>query len=169
MCDSRVRVCWASRTRGFGSGSGSEHWRSETSNREVEASPPVDSAVMAGAKPGVHALQLKPVSVHEVLKRGSKFIKWDEVRRSRPCASLWFYVAWFPACVTWCCWSNLQEYIWHPGQMWSSTLFKSSSCVLGLMFITLTQFVYVWWCFFLIPSVLLANCFLPRNMIMLNM
>uniref|UniRef100_A0A671P009 Phosphoinositide phospholipase C n=1 Tax=Sinocyclocheilus anshuiensis TaxID=1608454 RepID=A0A671P009_9TELE len=33
---------------------------------------------MAGAKPGVHALQLKPVSVHEVLKRGSKFIKWDE-------------------------------------------------------------------------------------------
>uniref|UniRef100_A0A672M4J2 Phosphoinositide phospholipase C n=1 Tax=Sinocyclocheilus grahami TaxID=75366 RepID=A0A672M4J2_SINGR len=39
---------------------------------------------MAGAKPGVHALQLKPVSVHEVLKRGSKFIKWDEVRRYRP-------------------------------------------------------------------------------------
>uniref|UniRef100_A0A671Q3M4 1-phosphatidylinositol 4,5-bisphosphate phosphodiesterase n=1 Tax=Sinocyclocheilus anshuiensis TaxID=1608454 RepID=A0A671Q3M4_9TELE len=34
---------------------------------------------MAGAKPGVHALQLKPVSVHEVLKRGSKFIKWDEI------------------------------------------------------------------------------------------
>ncbi|XP_072543680.1 1-phosphatidylinositol 4,5-bisphosphate phosphodiesterase beta-3 isoform X2 [Salminus brasiliensis] len=33
---------------------------------------------MAGAKPGVHALQLKPVDVHEVLKRGSKFIKWDE-------------------------------------------------------------------------------------------
>ncbi|XP_076145339.1 1-phosphatidylinositol 4,5-bisphosphate phosphodiesterase beta-3 isoform X1 [Alosa pseudoharengus] len=33
---------------------------------------------MAGAKPGVHALQLKPVSVHETLKRGSKFIKWDE-------------------------------------------------------------------------------------------
>uniref|UniRef100_A0A8C9WJR8 1-phosphatidylinositol 4,5-bisphosphate phosphodiesterase n=1 Tax=Scleropages formosus TaxID=113540 RepID=A0A8C9WJR8_SCLFO len=34
---------------------------------------------MAGAKPGVHALQLKPVSVHEILKKGSKFIKWDEV------------------------------------------------------------------------------------------
>uniref|UniRef100_A0A8C8FLS6 Phosphoinositide phospholipase C n=1 Tax=Oncorhynchus tshawytscha TaxID=74940 RepID=A0A8C8FLS6_ONCTS len=34
---------------------------------------------MAGAKPGVHALQLKPVSVHDILKRGSKFIKWDEV------------------------------------------------------------------------------------------
>lgn len=36
---------------------------------------------MAGAKPGVHALQLKPVSVHEALKKGGKFIKWDEVRR----------------------------------------------------------------------------------------
>lgn len=35
---------------------------------------------MAGAKPGVHALQLKPISVHEELKRGGKFIKWDEVR-----------------------------------------------------------------------------------------
>ncbi|XP_069374916.1 1-phosphatidylinositol 4,5-bisphosphate phosphodiesterase beta-3 [Paralichthys olivaceus] len=33
---------------------------------------------MAGAKPGVHALQLKPVCVHEALKRGGKFIKWDE-------------------------------------------------------------------------------------------
>ncbi|KAM9717092.1 1-phosphatidylinositol 4,5-bisphosphate phosphodiesterase beta-3 isoform 2-T2 [Menidia menidia] len=33
---------------------------------------------MAGAKPGVHALQLKPVSVHEVLKKGGKFVKWDE-------------------------------------------------------------------------------------------
>ncbi|XP_024143832.1 1-phosphatidylinositol 4,5-bisphosphate phosphodiesterase beta-3 isoform X1 [Oryzias melastigma] len=33
---------------------------------------------MAGAKPGVHALQLKPISVHEELKRGGKFIKWDE-------------------------------------------------------------------------------------------
>uniref|UniRef100_A0A8C1GBP6 Phosphoinositide phospholipase C n=1 Tax=Cyprinus carpio TaxID=7962 RepID=A0A8C1GBP6_CYPCA len=39
---------------------------------------------MAGAKPGVHALQLKPVSVHDVLKRGSKFVKWDEVRRHLP-------------------------------------------------------------------------------------
>uniref|UniRef100_A0A9J8DKK4 1-phosphatidylinositol 4,5-bisphosphate phosphodiesterase n=1 Tax=Cyprinus carpio carpio TaxID=630221 RepID=A0A9J8DKK4_CYPCA len=39
---------------------------------------------MAGAKPGVHALQLKPVSVHEVLKRGSKFIKWDEEANSIP-------------------------------------------------------------------------------------
>nr|XP_057924917.1 1-phosphatidylinositol 4,5-bisphosphate phosphodiesterase beta-3 [Doryrhamphus excisus] len=33
---------------------------------------------MAGAKPGVHALQLKPLSVHEALKKGGKFIKWDE-------------------------------------------------------------------------------------------
>ncbi|XP_077444805.1 1-phosphatidylinositol 4,5-bisphosphate phosphodiesterase beta-3 [Stigmatopora argus] len=33
---------------------------------------------MAGAKPGVHALQLKPVCVHEALKKGGKFIKWDE-------------------------------------------------------------------------------------------
>lgn len=39
---------------------------------------------MAGAKPGVHALQLKPVSVNEVLKRGSKFIKWDEEANSTP-------------------------------------------------------------------------------------
>uniref|UniRef100_A0A8D3BY93 1-phosphatidylinositol 4,5-bisphosphate phosphodiesterase n=1 Tax=Scophthalmus maximus TaxID=52904 RepID=A0A8D3BY93_SCOMX len=35
---------------------------------------------MAGAKPGVHALQLKPVCVHDALKKGGKFIKWDEVR-----------------------------------------------------------------------------------------
>uniref|UniRef100_A0A8D3BYL3 Phosphoinositide phospholipase C n=1 Tax=Scophthalmus maximus TaxID=52904 RepID=A0A8D3BYL3_SCOMX len=34
---------------------------------------------MAGAKPGVHALQLKPVCVHDALKKGGKFIKWDEV------------------------------------------------------------------------------------------
>ena len=46
---------------------------------------------MAGAKPGVHALQLKPVSVHDALKKGGKFIKWDEVRT---CWSL------FPLCVT---------------------------------------------------------------------
>uniref|UniRef100_A0A8C2IPC9 1-phosphatidylinositol 4,5-bisphosphate phosphodiesterase n=1 Tax=Cyprinus carpio TaxID=7962 RepID=A0A8C2IPC9_CYPCA len=39
---------------------------------------------MAGAKPGVHALQLKPVSVHDVLKRGSKFVKWDEEANSIP-------------------------------------------------------------------------------------
>ncbi|XP_071333869.1 1-phosphatidylinositol 4,5-bisphosphate phosphodiesterase beta-3 [Trachinotus anak] len=39
---------------------------------------------MAGAKPGVHALQLKPVSVHEALKKGGKFIKWDEEPNSGP-------------------------------------------------------------------------------------
>uniref|UniRef100_A0AAR2KDY1 1-phosphatidylinositol 4,5-bisphosphate phosphodiesterase n=1 Tax=Pygocentrus nattereri TaxID=42514 RepID=A0AAR2KDY1_PYGNA len=39
---------------------------------------------MAGAKPGVHTLQLKPVVVHEILKRGSKFIKWDEPNSGQP-------------------------------------------------------------------------------------
>uniref|UniRef100_A0A8C9VAF7 Phosphoinositide phospholipase C n=1 Tax=Scleropages formosus TaxID=113540 RepID=A0A8C9VAF7_SCLFO len=34
---------------------------------------------MAGAQPGVHALQLKPVSVPESLRKGSKFMKWDDV------------------------------------------------------------------------------------------
>uniref|UniRef100_A0A8D0L4P6 Phosphoinositide phospholipase C n=1 Tax=Sphenodon punctatus TaxID=8508 RepID=A0A8D0L4P6_SPHPU len=34
---------------------------------------------MAGARPGVHALQLEPPRVPETLGRGSKFIKWDEV------------------------------------------------------------------------------------------
>lgn len=34
---------------------------------------------MAGARPGVHALQLEPPTVVETLRRGSKFIKWDEV------------------------------------------------------------------------------------------
>lgn len=33
---------------------------------------------MAGAQPGVHALQLKPVSVPESLKKGNKFMKWDD-------------------------------------------------------------------------------------------
>lgn len=39
---------------------------------------------MAGAKPGVHALQLKPLSVHEELKKGGKFVKWDEEPNSGP-------------------------------------------------------------------------------------
>ncbi|CAL1589988.1 unnamed protein product [Knipowitschia caucasica] len=39
---------------------------------------------MAGAKPGVHALQLKPVSVHDALKKGGKFVKWDEEPNSGP-------------------------------------------------------------------------------------
>ncbi|XP_041927738.1 1-phosphatidylinositol 4,5-bisphosphate phosphodiesterase beta-1 isoform X1 [Alosa sapidissima] len=33
---------------------------------------------MAGAQPGVHALQLKPISVPENLKKGSRFMKWDD-------------------------------------------------------------------------------------------
>ncbi|KAK2531750.1 hypothetical protein Q9233_005410 [Columba guinea] len=33
---------------------------------------------MAGAQPGVHALQLKPVCVSETLKKGIKFVKWDD-------------------------------------------------------------------------------------------
>ncbi|XP_043912507.1 1-phosphatidylinositol 4,5-bisphosphate phosphodiesterase beta-1 [Protopterus annectens] len=33
---------------------------------------------MAGAQPGVHALQLKPVTVSDNLKKGSKFLKWDD-------------------------------------------------------------------------------------------
>lgn len=38
---------------------------------------------MAGARPGVHALQLEPPTVVETLRRGSKFIKWDEVSKRR--------------------------------------------------------------------------------------
>lgn len=34
---------------------------------------------MAGAQPGVHALQLKPVSVSESLRKGNKFMKWEDV------------------------------------------------------------------------------------------
>ncbi|XP_012659519.1 1-phosphatidylinositol 4,5-bisphosphate phosphodiesterase beta-1 [Otolemur garnettii] len=33
---------------------------------------------MAGAQPGVHALQLKPVCVSDNLKKGTKFVKWDD-------------------------------------------------------------------------------------------
>lgn len=39
---------------------------------------------MAGARPGVHALQLEPPTVVETLRRGSKFIKWDEVSAGPP-------------------------------------------------------------------------------------
>ncbi len=34
---------------------------------------------MAGSKPGVHVVQLKPISVPESLIKGNKFIKWDDV------------------------------------------------------------------------------------------
>lgn len=38
---------------------------------------------MAGAQPGVHALQLKPVCVSDSLKKGTKFVKWDDVSRGQ--------------------------------------------------------------------------------------
>lgn len=34
---------------------------------------------MASAKPGVHIVQLKPVSVPKYMIDGEKFIKWEEV------------------------------------------------------------------------------------------
>lgn len=37
---------------------------------------------MAGAQPGVHALQLKPVSVPESLRKGNRFMKWDDVSKT---------------------------------------------------------------------------------------
>ncbi|KAG8522670.1 1-phosphatidylinositol 4,5-bisphosphate phosphodiesterase beta-3, partial [Galemys pyrenaicus] len=43
---------------------------------------------MAGARPGVHALQLEPSTVGEILRRGSKFIKWDEETSSRNLVTL---------------------------------------------------------------------------------
>lgn len=43
---------------------------------------------MAGAQPGVHALQLKPVCVPESLKKGSRFMKWDEVSHAQSCPVL---------------------------------------------------------------------------------
>ncbi|XP_074087269.1 1-phosphatidylinositol 4,5-bisphosphate phosphodiesterase beta-3 isoform X2 [Macrotis lagotis] len=54
---------------------------------------------MAGARPGVHALQLEPPAVPETLRRGSKFIKWDEEASSRNLVTLrvdpnGFFVYW---------------------------------------------------------------------------
>ncbi|ELK13395.1 1-phosphatidylinositol 4,5-bisphosphate phosphodiesterase beta-3 [Pteropus alecto] len=43
---------------------------------------------MAGARPGVHALQLEPPTVVDILRRGSKFIKWDEEASSRNLVTL---------------------------------------------------------------------------------
>lgn len=42
----------------------------------------VNAVQMAGAQPGVHALQLKPVCVSDTLKKGIKFVKWDDVSSS---------------------------------------------------------------------------------------
>lgn len=39
---------------------------------------------MAGAQPGVHALQLQPVRVSDGLKKGTKFVKWDDVSHHPP-------------------------------------------------------------------------------------
>ncbi|KAM4722273.1 1-phosphatidylinositol 4,5-bisphosphate phosphodiesterase beta-3 [Rhinophrynus dorsalis] len=54
---------------------------------------------MAGARPGVHSLQLEPVRVPETLIRGSKFIKWDEESSSKSLVNLrvdelGFYLYW---------------------------------------------------------------------------
>lgn len=37
------------------------------------------AAAMAGARPGVHVVKLKPVHVSESLIAGNKFMKWDDV------------------------------------------------------------------------------------------
>eukprot|EP00079_Xenopus_tropicalis_P035132 XP_017948903.1 PREDICTED: 1-phosphatidylinositol 4,5-bisphosphate phosphodiesterase beta-3 isoform X2 [Xenopus tropicalis] len=54
---------------------------------------------MAGARPGVHSLQLEPVKVPETLIKGSKFIKWDEEPSSKSLVTLrvdamGFYLYW---------------------------------------------------------------------------
>ncbi|KAL8173389.1 UNVERIFIED_CONTAM: hypothetical protein K2H54_048120, partial [Gekko kuhli] len=40
--------------------------------------PPCALLPMAGAQPGVHALQLRPVCVPAALRRGTAFAKWDD-------------------------------------------------------------------------------------------
>lgn len=55
--------------------------RERTRFQCCRASRTVDEP-MAGAQPGVHALQLKPVSVPESLRRGNKFMKWDDVSKT---------------------------------------------------------------------------------------
>lgn len=56
--------------------------------RRGSAGPrPAPGLAMAGARPGVHALQLEPPTVVETLRRGSKFIKWDEVSAGAPCSA----------------------------------------------------------------------------------
>lgn len=69
------------------------------------ASRRVDES-MAGAQPGVHALQLKPVSVPESLRKGNKFMKWDDVSNGesdRVIAGGWWlsgHLVWMPpACI----------------------------------------------------------------------
>ncbi|XP_015272294.1 PREDICTED: 1-phosphatidylinositol 4,5-bisphosphate phosphodiesterase beta-3 [Gekko japonicus] len=43
---------------------------------------------MAGARPGVHTLQLEPPRVPDTLLKGSKFIKWDEEPTNRALVTL---------------------------------------------------------------------------------
>lgn len=43
---------------------------------------------MAGAKPGVHVVTLKPVLVPASLTSGSKFVKWDDVSENTIFSSL---------------------------------------------------------------------------------
>ncbi|KAM4617313.1 1-phosphatidylinositol 4,5-bisphosphate phosphodiesterase beta-3 isoform 2-T3 [Discoglossus pictus] len=54
---------------------------------------------MAGARPGVHSLQLEHVKVPDTLLRGSKFIKWDEEPSNKSLVTLrvdsdGFYLYW---------------------------------------------------------------------------
>ena len=37
---------------------------------------------MAGYRPAVHVVQLRPAVVPDELQRGDKFVKWDEVSGS---------------------------------------------------------------------------------------
>ncbi|KAG9346458.1 hypothetical protein JZ751_006769, partial [Albula glossodonta] len=76
-----IRRCETARRRSPESpiSEGPKHRLGQIAEAGGEALPPALTGKMAGAKPGVHALQLKPVSVHETLKKGSKFVKWDEV------------------------------------------------------------------------------------------
>lgn len=55
---------------------------------------------MAGAQPGVHALQLKPVSVPDSLRRGNKFMKWDDVSKAGvlPLSSIFARCYWTTLC-----------------------------------------------------------------------
>ncbi|KAF2348371.1 hypothetical protein FHG87_020873 [Trinorchestia longiramus] len=60
--------------------------------------------IMAGAKPGVHKLQLKPIHVPQALQDGETFMKWDENSLLRHHSFLsWDTILSFSLCVfeTW--------------------------------------------------------------------
>lgn len=80
---------WRPGEAGRGRRGGTES-RAPGAERGARAQRPVPAAIsrgrpeprcaqMAGAQPGVHALQLKPVCVSDSLKKGTKFVKWDDV------------------------------------------------------------------------------------------